>query len=187
MVAQQLLNHMTMVKPMSPSYPTLSHTSAHMEERKPPPAMPAALGKYSSLMFTPRTTTKTDSHLASVIANPTQALSTCNFASSPSSPSQLFYPLPCNTILVLQYITKKHSYTKIPHPSYLSYFQVTFDAPNRPLAQVAIRSSSGTNGTLHIFSPLSQSNKLLVKASTCTSGCCPSPIVSVGASFRMPS
>ena len=168
---------------MPSPYPTLSHAGALTEEGQPPPAMPAALGKYSSLTFTPHTTTKTDSHLASVVANPTQALSTCNFASSPSSPPQLFNPLPCNTIHVLQHITKKHSYTKIPHLSYISYFQVSFDAPNRSLTQVAIRGSSGINGTLHIFSPLSLSNKLLIKASIRTSGCCPSPMVLVGASF----
>lgn len=156
-VAQQLLNQVTTFKPMPPPLPTLSHSSAPTEEGQPPPVMPAALGKYSSLMFTPRITTrttKTDSHLVSVTANSTQALSTYSFASSPRSPSQLFNPLPCNTILVLQHVTEKHSYTKLPHPNYISYFQVSFDAPNRSLAQVAIRSSSGINGTLHISSPL---------------------------------
>lgn len=174
-----------MVKPMPSPYPTLCQPGAHTEGQLPP-IMPVALDKYSSLMSAPHTTTKTDSHLASVIANPTQALSMCNFASSASSPSQLLNPLPCNTILVLQPITKKHSYTKIPHPSYTSYFQVSFDAPNRSLAQVTIRSCSGINGILCIFSSLLQSNKLLGEASIRTSGYCPSPTVSGGASFQMP-
>lgn len=188
MVAKQLLNQVTTVKPMPLSLPTLSHVSAHTEEGQPPPATPAALGKDSSLMLAPRATTKTDLHPASVIANPTPALSTRSFASSPSSPSQLLNPLPSNATLVLQHLTKKHGDANLPHPSYVSYFQVSFDAPNRSLAQVTIRSSSGIKRTLHIFfPPLSQSNKLHIKASVRTSGCCPSPMVSVGVSLRMPS
>lgn len=141
------------------------------------------LSKHSSLVFTPCPSTKTDSHLAPVTARPTQALSTCNFASSASSPSQLLNALPCNTILVLQHTTDKPSYTKIPHSSYISCFQVSSGAPNGFLTQVAIRKSSRINVTLLIFSPF----KLLVKTSIHTSGCCPLPTVWAGMSFWMPS
>lgn len=171
-----------MVRPIPPPYSTLSHASAHTEEEQPPPA---ALGKYCSLMFTPRTTTQTNLHLASVIAHPTRVLGTCSFA-SPNSFPQLFNHRPYNTILVLWHITKKPIYTKIPHPRYISYFQVSFDAPNKLLSQVATKSYSAINETLHIFSPLSQSNKLPVKASILTLGCCPSSMVWVGMSFPMP-
>lgn len=113
----------------------------------------------------------THSHLVPVTARPTQALSTCNFASSASSPSQLFNAFPFNTILVLQHTTEKPSYTRIPHSSYISCLQVSSEAPNSVLAQV-FRNKCDTP----YFFPF----KLPVKASKHTSGCCPPPMVWAG-------
>lgn len=132
-------------------------------------------------MFTPGTTTKTSSHLTSVIANPTHALSKPNFAASPSSLRQLFNPFP----LQRHPCAAAHNHIAQLHkdPPFQLHL-ISKSAPSRFFTKVAKRSSSGINRTLVLpFHPHIHPHNPSIH----TSQCCPSPTGLVGVRFWMPS